>query len=424
MSNPYMALGQQLFAAARRGEVAAHPGARRSLRDRPLLVAVLALVLVLAGTAITLAASGLLDGSAVKPSRGLNPKLREGIPGPGGSRLLPLDMPDPQGGPSWGVRIVHTTRGEVCLQIGRLRDGQLGELGIDGAFGNDGRFHALPPDALPTNGPENSNTACALAGQSFTGSFTHLDRNAARTLEGTTPSTGNPREVSFGLLGSHALNITYRTAHGLRTGRVTKGAGAYLIVEPPSRLSQGGGSSGYDSPTKRRPSPWGALSAITYRFGKLVCSDGAGAEVTTHCPPPSPAPASTINSTRSLHQSLHVTLDIRHHLIHDAELEFTAPYAATSAHQGYEIVKPILPSCGQGGGNDPLERDIKQGQKIRIKLAFPFQFANKCGPKEVIQVRFVNPEGPSAISTHESVIVGSITIAKPAGTHTSPTQGN
>ena len=77
------------------------------------------------------------------------PNAGIGVPAPGGSRLLALRTADPQGGPPWGMRLVHTTRGEICVQIGRLADGQLGQLGIDGAFHDDGRFHPLAPDILP-----------------------------------------------------------------------------------------------------------------------------------------------------------------------------------------------------------------------------------------------------------------------------------
>ena len=73
----------------------------------------------------------------------------EGIPVAGGSRLLPLRAPDPAGGLPWGMRIIHTTRGLICVQIGRVYHNQLGQLGVDGAFHNDGRFHPLPTDALP-----------------------------------------------------------------------------------------------------------------------------------------------------------------------------------------------------------------------------------------------------------------------------------
>ena len=47
------------------------------------------------------------------------------------------------------MRIEHTTRGQLCMQVGRVDGGRLGELGVDSAFGSDGRFHALPATVLP-----------------------------------------------------------------------------------------------------------------------------------------------------------------------------------------------------------------------------------------------------------------------------------
>ena len=60
------------------------------------------------------------------------------------SRLMSLRIPDPQGGPPWGMRVVHTTRGDVCLQFGRVESGQLGALGIDDSWNNDHKFHPFP----------------------------------------------------------------------------------------------------------------------------------------------------------------------------------------------------------------------------------------------------------------------------------------
>lgn len=422
MSDPYTVLGEQLLAAARRQE-ARHrtPGARAG-RHRRLQIAIVVLVLLLAGATIALAASGLLSGSPVKPSGQLNPRVGEGIPAPGGSRLLSLRASDPEGGAPWGMRIVHTTRGQVCVQIGRVQNDQLGEIGTDGAFKNDGRFHPLPPDVLPTEGTASSNTLCVLAGQTFTGVLIGLDDSAARTPRGLTVAFGKKRDVSFGVLGSHALSVTYRTARGPSTRSLISGVGAYLIVRRATRPLRGEvtASSAYGSFARRHPSPTGAVSAITYRFGDLVCAEGTGATVTKRCAPPTPAPASSIRPTRSLHKPLRVTLDIRRGLIESAELEFTAPYAVTSGHQLYEIIQSTPAGCGPSGGAGlPLERDFRRGQRIRLKIVSPFPLVSRCGPTQPIQVQFINAEGPSATSPHESVVVGSTTITEP-GTRPAP----
>ena len=414
-TDPYRALGEQVFAAASRQQNLPHRAPRRrSLSPRARVVFV-TLVLLLAGAAIALASSGLLSGSAVKPSGLLNPRRAEGIPAPGGSRLLALRVPDPQGGPPWGLRIVRTTREEVCLQVGRVSNGQLGELGIDGAFGDDGRFHPLAPDVLPADGPDSYDAACILTSQITTDRIANLDRNAAKTRSGTSEPSADLREISFGLLGPHALSITYRSSGGMRTQSMRTGAGAYLIVGPAKAQStEATGATGYASLTKFRPSPLGAVSAITYRFGNLICFDGTGPRELERCPVKNSPPASSIAPTRSLRMPLHLTLHRRRDGTYAVEVAFTAPYAVDSAHELYEVIDRSPAGCGSAGGSGlPLERDISRGQKVHVESIATFSPAGRCGSVREIQVRFINPEGPSGGSAHESVIIGSATVTGP-----------
>src|SRR5579871_5870534 len=144
---------QALYEAAQRrltpeGQpIPAGRGRLGSIRRRSLLLAAFALL----GTcAIAFAATGvILTGAPVRPQELQNPNAGIGTGAPGGASGILATAPDPEGGLPWGMRIVHTTRGEACLQIGRLESGQLGVLGIDGAFANDGRFHPIPVNALP-----------------------------------------------------------------------------------------------------------------------------------------------------------------------------------------------------------------------------------------------------------------------------------
>ena len=101
----------------------------------------------LAVTGAALAATGVIPiGDPVEPTRvERNPDRGTGVPTDQGGRLLALRVPDPAGGPPWGLRIVDTTRGMQCLQAGRVVGDQLGLLGQDGISGDDGRFHPLPP---------------------------------------------------------------------------------------------------------------------------------------------------------------------------------------------------------------------------------------------------------------------------------------
>ncbi len=132
-------LEQQLIEAVPRPTE--KPSRRRPTRRRSIPLGLVAAAALLAVTATALAFTGILTtGSAVRPTHGLSPTAGLGVPARGGARLLAVSASDPAGGLPWGMRIVHTTRDLVCVQIGRLYHGELGLLGRDGAFGDDGRF--------------------------------------------------------------------------------------------------------------------------------------------------------------------------------------------------------------------------------------------------------------------------------------------
>jgi len=122
--------------------------ARRARRPRRLLV--LTLLAALAVAASAWGATQLLSGSIVITGfPPVSPNTGVGAPLPSRSPILALRVPDPAGGRPWGVRIVRTTRGEACLQVGHVLDGKLGVVGSGYAFNGDGRFHTLSAeDAL------------------------------------------------------------------------------------------------------------------------------------------------------------------------------------------------------------------------------------------------------------------------------------
>jgi hypothetical protein len=231
---------------------------RRGHRRTPALV--LLAVLVIATGA--LAAGGVIQiGSPAKLPFSFVRNSDEGSGAlvPGTVRMLPIAAVDPAGGPDWGMRVLSTTRGEGCIQIGRLLDGKLGALGQDGAFDNDGSFHELPVSAaFDING-------CALLdgrGRLFT-NVTADERPASAwigtggRLGGCVPASAGPyekglrltrrekemglkpaaicpqadlRNIYYGLLGPEAQSITY-TLSGVRHTLPTVGAdGAYMFV--------------------------------------------------------------------------------------------------------------------------------------------------------------------------------------------------
>ncbi|MGH2832234.1 MAG: hypothetical protein ACRDK2_05625, partial [Solirubrobacteraceae bacterium] len=369
----------------------------------------------------------LLTGSPVKVQGPLNAKAAFGIPAAGGSRLLSLRAADPQGGLPWGMRLVHTTRGEVCLQVGRVQDGQLGELGIDGAFHDDGRFHPLSPDILPSYG-DDSDTTCILAGQTTSSSFEDQDRSASpidqeRVLTinheplKAKPPVGDLRTISFGLLGPHALSVTYPTKTGSQASPVSPGTGAYLIVamaRPRAHLSFGGASFiGYSTGRNISMRPLGQVSSITYRLGSLTCSVSA---IPAHnsCPEPPHTPESTFNPTRDLHQPVQVKTVLQSpeacskafllDPCYRAEVRFKAPYAVTSAGAEYSVeassrCKNARPSSWG------IDNDIKRGEVVHTLSSGLFRL---CASPDQFEVRYLNQSltGTSAGSPHQSVIFG------------------
>jgi hypothetical protein len=155
-------IGEQLSRAAQR-QVARHATATRQRRigalvtladhavrshkrwrsPRPLAV-VLALALGMAGAAYgaaRLIGIGAPAPSSRDPSVNLIVTTR--------TDLLSVRARDPDGGPAWAFELSferHTPLlagvPGVCVAIGRIVDGRLGYLGQDGAFGDDGKFHA------------------------------------------------------------------------------------------------------------------------------------------------------------------------------------------------------------------------------------------------------------------------------------------
>ncbi len=453
MTDPYTYLGSELLAAAERQEV--HPSAHRGARawlSRRLNAAAVAAVLALGGGAVAVAATGVLNGTPVKPEVAPSPVTDNGLPVTGGSSPVALRSADPGGGLPWGMRILHTTRGEVCVQVGRVQDGQLGELGVDSAFGDDGRFHALSLDILPPGyGGSSSDIQCVLPTQTLIFEDTKADRSAERLLpeEFGEPHLSHPeippsrdlRDLSFGLLGPHAVSVTYRTKAGMRTVPVKGADGAFLIVEPAGIVQLaghtmgsadvGGSVSGQaDANSVEVMPPTGAgpttiVSAVTFRFGSRVCSEGSGAPVSRRCQTGrgSSLPRRWFSPTRSLHAPVHLTLLLQSHAAcaaafltypcYKGEVEFTAPYAVTTAATDY-LIEGLAKGCKVGGRPETgwnLERDVKLHETVRTNSLGLFKFTPACASSEAFRVTYQNLQGPSTHDPHESVIVGTAAMS-------------
>jgi hypothetical protein len=240
-----------------------------------IAIAVIALVLVDHGT------------------RPVPPQPEEQVPV--GTAQLAAEEPDPSGGLQWGLRTFQSQRLEGCMQVGRLQSGQIGALGQDGAFSNDGRFHPIP---LHENFP------CAqtdASGHLFLNIFEQQMPASAPTGSthgGCRPSSNQPppsvlrrlrrrpptvptcpaqdlRNLAYGVLGPDAVSITYTRGNQTVTQR-TGPDGAYLIVTPATEQSctiglRGGGRSCIESGGEITTSTPGSevITAITYRDGHV-----------------------------------------------------------------------------------------------------------------------------------------------------------
>lgn len=428
------------------------PDPRRGLRARTrgLRVPLIAFVCLVASTAIALAASGvILTGAPVRPEGQMNPSVGEGVPSPGASRLLPVRVPDPEGGLPWGMRIVHTTRGEVCVQIGRVENGQLGELGIDGVFHNDGRFHPMPADVLPETSRvgvgvgDNDSTetvSCHLVGQVTVGVHRGVDRSAgaANGHERARPSS-DLRDIYYGILGKSAVSVSYRYGASVRSVTVLRPLGVYLIVR---RATSGAlvGSGAESLGSEGDLSPFPPLTAITYRLDGKLCQRGPveAPGVTDHLTNPCPWPHWPTGhpvSPRDLHQPVHVQIQVSHDLIAGVQLSFTAPFAVASAKEDYEIRIPGI-SCtqavvkghgavvGWSGSSASLGRDVTRGATVTHWFSASALFSGVCGfPRHLrhvsrrsARVEVLYREYVGAVP----VLVGDATINEPPGARLAP----
>jgi hypothetical protein len=456
MRDPYASLGRELAKAARRQEAqSAAPGRLRAWFSHRLNAAVAAAVLLLSGSAVALAASGVLNGAPVKPEKPPSPVAGNGLPVSGAAGRLVLRTADPAGGLPWGMRVFHTTRGLLCVQVGRVQGGQLGELGLDSAFNDDGLFHALGTNVLgPGYGGGSANIECVTPGQTLIFEDANADRSAERLLpeefreppadarHRQIPPVRDLRALSYGLLGPHAVSVTYRTPAGMRTVPVRGSEGAFLLVERAGYIKNsslvGGSMSGQaegssvDVIPARPPAFNEALvSAATFRFAGRLCSQGTGAPVRTRCPARRTfTPRRWFQPARNLHAPVHLTL-LRQSpaackaafLINPCfkgEVEFTAPYAITAAGSDYDIQGAA--KCKTGGRPETgwaLERNVRRHEKVRTVSLGLFVFMPACAPHESFTVRYLNNQGPSRSAPHESIVIGTVALSQaklPGGT--------
>jgi hypothetical protein len=283
---PLASVLAQIELAERTPAVAATPSGRSWWRGSRSMVPVLLAVLALGGAAS--AALLLATGKPLPPAYVLpaNPQTGLGQPVAASVTPLPIRVPDPEGGPPWGMRVLRTTRGLVCLQGGRVVNGQLGGLGAGYAFGGDGRFHAFSPadaiatDACPAAGSDRlaflpgppvvvTANALPLAGENvLPGDQVHCDLPGQSDWGVRCPQS-QLRQVAMGVLGPDVTSIEVTWARARFSVRPYGPDGAYLIVLPAQPKANASMSSGsWQSPFGFASSaPGGAVLTVTYKDG-------------------------------------------------------------------------------------------------------------------------------------------------------------
>jgi hypothetical protein len=238
VETPFERLGRELEQAAERQVAASAPASRRARGRGRTLVVVLAAVLLGAAAAAWAASALLSSGDPVPFERGAPvPGRAEGAPIPGTVQLLTDEVPDPDGGPPWGLRTWRTDRGYGCVQVGRVFAGRLGQItdgrvfhelragvtagALGGCFvldGSDHAFAAMHVDASAGGQPRRCPLGVA-AGTMLKG------------RSGPVRCGGEDRTLDFGLLGPHAKSYVYQAGGRARTASPLGDVGAYLVVQ-------------------------------------------------------------------------------------------------------------------------------------------------------------------------------------------------
>ncbi len=348
-------------------------GGWRRRRRLPLLGILAPLVVASAA----FAASQILSGTPYRPPWGHRIAQSDmGVPIAASIRLLPLRVPDADGGPPWGMRVMRTSRGDECMQVGRIVGGRLGVLGQDGIFGDDHRFHPLPPSVF-----EDYN--CALigtGGYAVIGNWSSIHASGL-DIVGTCSYPGGPRPVcragdlrfvAYGLVGPDARAITVREHGTTRALTPVAREGAYLVVRHEARILGMHGSSmgGSGLAGGGGPGSFPGAVAIVYRDGSTCpAADPPGNPTCVYDRVSAPVPAHL--HLRGIR--LRVTGIRRDPMFKDmdrAVLHFTAPVTVSTSALDYATIARN-PGVAVGENDGELGRDVRRGTQMTWAVDVP-----------------------------------------------------
>ena len=290
------------------------------------------------------------------------------------------------------------------MQVGRIDGSQLGVLGQDEAFNDDGRFHPVAPDVVDYHRVTMEISSCLPPGQ-VTSQEASIPQNGVFGAANAAAIHRSARRwISYGLLGPSAVSVSYQREGRELTLPVDPVSGAYLIVLPNSSkvgFETGGGASSSNGFV----TPQGVLASITYRVHGRLCSESRPASEAAAAHPQCPRPqfATPFGAPRLLHHAIGVRLAAGG----TAVVTFTAPRAVKSALSGYSLEIPS--PCHKGTNGIPVERDVRAGEVIHVSV--PSLFANACGPTVSIRAVF-EPDRERIPDGKGDVIVGETTVRR------------
>jgi hypothetical protein len=378
---------------------------RRSWWPLQVRAVAIAVVAVLGIAAVALAAAGVFSpGRPVAPVSVPKPRAFDGAAIPSTIGLLAVRADDPAGGPEWGLRLLGTTRGEVCIAPGRVQDGIIGVLGRDRAFGDDGRLHPFAADYIDPLGcavPDADGHAFLNIGQTGLPASALIPGVAAAaggcrvnnpppTDRASLCSSRDLRDVYYGLLGPDAVSVTYRASSGaLATERTAGPDGAYLIVLPYARGLQGNATIGTGL-------SGGPIISVGYRDGHTCATAhdhtcqpvGYRAARSTHLTAAqvrAPISARVVAARSYCNSQVNGTVVPCDGRVPRGfsrmtgapfvliDISFTARLPVANSHSRYQMDFSYAssPGCTVGGGDEPTNADIRAGQRIHMEDFHP-----------------------------------------------------
>lgn len=370
------------------------PGPRRRWRR----IAALAVVVPVLG-GVAWAADLWPTGTPIKPQHTFKATEGVGVPIAETIAISDVTVPDPAGGPVWGLRTLRTTRGYGCVQIGRLVDGKLGLLGTDGAFADDGRFHELMPDdlsrgqcqpldakgqtflaigrrAIPASA---SDEGCVmkrfkappkrLLDRLSAGERRELEQFAAVEARRPLCKTVSLRTVYYGLLGSEATKVSHRGPDGKVIERAVGAGGAYLFVDQAYARSRRNLGFAYGV------TPSTGLVSISYRDGSTcrLASPPRWAGGAMTCPAKGYVAADVaLPSAKDVATKVSARIVSGGKAGRALRLRFRAPVDTKGVGLQYTVEVRYRRGCGGSGITvGPIGRDISAGEAVTEDQPLP-----------------------------------------------------